>query len=161
MKVMKKAFLLFGTALLSLCSCSLEKRCECLESSDSLTYHEGQCYQVNRANVVESLFLINNPINPEEEPERYKYDITWSETVRLENFSCVDGLSGKHIMSIFRINDRIIKVTVDGVVTDKEATSGYIRILPTAFTAHTERATDSVIYAYVAIGDNSALIVKP
>ena len=161
MKVMKKAFLLFGTALLSLCSCNLEKRCECLESSDSLTYHEGQCYQVNRANVVESLFLINNPINPEEEPERYKYDITWSETVRLENFSCVDGLSGKHIMSIFRINDRIIKVTVDGVVTDKEATSGYIRILPTAFTAHTERATDSVIYAYVAIGDNSALIVKP
>lgn len=161
MKILKKSVLLLGAALLSLCSCSLEKRCECLETSDSLEYTSGMCYQASRINVVESVFLINNPVNPDDGPENYQYDITWSEIVVLDNFSCVEGLKGKHIMSILRLSSHVIKVTFDGAVSDKSATYGYIRILPNAFTGHTERAIDSVIYAYVAIGDSSGLVQKP
>lgn len=161
MELIKKSVLLLGAAIFSLCSCSLEKRCECLETSDSLNYVEGMCYQASRSNVVESVFLINPPTNPNDAPENYQYDITWSEIVVLDNFSCVDGLSGKHIITILRLSNTVIKVTFDGAVTDKEATHGYIRILPNAFKGHSERATDSVIYAYVAIGDASSLVIKP
>lgn len=160
MKLLKKSSLLFAIVGLSICSCSLEKRCECLESSDSLEYADGMCYQVSRSNIVESFFIINNPIDSEN-ANGPKYDIIWSETIRLENFSCVDGLAGKHIMNIFRIRDNILKITVDGSITDETATYGYIRILPNAFTAYTERATDSVLYAYIAIGSTSSLVNKP
>ena len=158
---MKKAFLLSTIIAMSLCSCSLEKRCECLETSNGLTYTEGMCYQASRSNVVESIYLINPPVNPEESPENYKYDITWSEIVVSDNFSFVDGLSGEHVMTILRISDVTIKITFDGVPTDPNATHGYIRILPNAFTGHTDRAIDSVIYAYIAIGDTSGLVAKP
>ena len=161
MKMIKKALLMSAVAAMSLCSCSLEKRCECLETSDILTYREGMCYQANRSNVVESVFLINKPLNPEDSPENYKYDITWSEIVAIDNFSFVDGLSGKHIMTILRISSVVIKVTFDGAVTDPEATYGYIRILPNAFIGHSDRAIDSVIYAYIAIGDTSDCVIKP
>ena len=43
----------------------------------------------------------------------------------------------------------------------QKATFGYIRILPNAFKAHSERATDSVLYAYVAIGEGKGLAEKP
>ena len=162
MNLVKKAFLLIGTTLFTLCSCSLEKRCECLETSTDRDSVAGMCYQANRFNVVESVYLINNPINPDDEPENYQYDITWSDTIRLDNFSFVGGLAGKSIMTILRLNESIIKVTFDGSVTDKNATSGYIRILPTAFTAHSERARDSVLYAYIAIGDTGGtMVAKP
>ena len=134
---------------------------ECLDTSDSLTYNEGMCYQASRLNVVESVFVINRPINPEDAPENYQYDITWDETIRIDNFSLVDGLAGKHIMTILRMNDHILKVTFDGASTDKNATYGYLRILPNAFKAHSERATDSVLYAYIAIGDAKGLAEKP
>ena len=161
MNLAKKLFLLFASSALSLSSCSLEKRCECLETSDSLNYQAGLCYQANRSNVVESVFVINTPINPDDDPANYKYDITWSESVRLDNFSLVDGLAGKQIMTIMRLSDVVLKITFDGASSDKEATHGYIRILPNAFTAHSERATDSVLYAYVALGDSKGMVAKP
>ena len=159
MNMLKKSLLLFAIAGLSVCSCELEKRCECLETSNSLTYVEGMRYQLSRSNIVESFFVINNPINPED-PDNPKYDIVWNEIVRIDNFSCVDGLAGKHILTIFRLSDNIIKVTVDGSTTKEDATFGYIRILPNAFKANTERATDSVLYAEVAVGDSSGLVNK-
>ena len=161
MKMVKKAFLLLATAGLILCSCNLEKRCECLETSDYLTYYEGRCYQASRSKVVESVYIMNRPINPDDSPENYQYDITWSEIVRVDNFSFVDGLSGKHVMSVLRISDVTLKVTFDGAPADAEATYGYMRILPSAFTGHTERAIDSVLYAYIALGDASGLVAKP
>lgn len=161
MKFMKKAFLLFATLGLSICSCSLEKRCECLETSDSLTYNEGMCYQASRSNVVESVFVMNRPLNPEDAPENYKYDISWNDTIRIDNFSMVDGLSGKHIMTILKMNDHILKITFDGAVSDTNATYGYIRILPNAFKAYSDRATDSVLYAYISIGNGKCLAEKP
>ena len=161
MKMFKKFLLLLSAACLPLMACDLEKKCECLISSNSFEYNINQCYQVNRANVVESLYIINPPINPEASESEYKYDIRWNDTIRIDNFSFIDGLAGKKINSMVRVSDTVMKVTFDGQCTNQEATSGYLRVSPSAFKGLSERATDAFLYCYVAIGNSSGMVTKP
>lgn len=159
MKVLKRIFSLALVAC-SLTACNLEKRCECLNTSDDLEFVEGMCYQASRNNIVESVYISNPPINPEAPESEYKYDLIWNNIIVLDYFNFVDGLSGKHVNSIFKVNDQILKITFDGALNDEEATGGYLRVSPSAFRGLTERAIDAFLYAYIAIGDDSHFVKR-
>ena len=160
MKTLKTTLLLLGIIGLSLTACDLDKEVNVLSTSDSITYVEGMCYQASRSNIVESVFLINAPINPDDDPANYKYDLIWNDVIRRDNFRFVEGLEGKSIMSLLKINDHTMKITFDGAVNDSNATFGYIRVSPSAFSALSERATDRNLYAYIALGETSSLVDK-
>ena len=161
MKSLQKLALLVPVFALSLVSCSNKTRCECLETSDSPDYSEGMCYQVSRKNVVEHLYLINLPTNPDDPDKNYKYDFEWADEMRVEYISMVEGLEGKHVISFLKLNSHSLKLTIDATVNDPTATSGYIKISHLAFKPLSDRAKNSNLYAYVSIGDDYGLVNKP
>ena len=162
MKKLLKLSLLLVSIPLALSSCEdFAKKAYCLETFNSEDYEAGMCYQAASGNVLESLFVMNLPINPEDDPENYKYDLTWNDNINLAFFTCVGGLKGKKISTILKLGAQTLKVTISGSCNDKEATSGYIRVNRNAFKAHTERVTDADVYAYVAIGTRSGVTEKP
>ena len=70
-------------------------------------------------------------------------------------------LKGKRIIEVFKWSDTVLKINFDGRAADKEANSGYVRISPSAYKAYTKEVKNTYLYAYVAIGDSSALVDKP
>ena len=161
MKRLRKLALLFSVFAISLASCDFEKKCYCLESSNDADYHEGKCYQASRNDIVESVFVINLPLNPDANEEDYKYDVSFKDSLRVYMFSLVGGLSGKTVISVMKINEHILSIQFDNTVNDIEATHGYVRINRQAFTAHSERAKESYLYAYLAIGDSPSMVDRP
>ena len=161
MKLLKKSLFLLGILGLSLTSCISEKRCECLETSEGIEYNSSVCYHANYLDVVESFYVSNPPINPDAGEGNYQYDLEWDSIIRLDFFKFVDGLAGKHIITVFKISDTVIKVTFDGNLSNPDATFGYLRISPSAFKGLTERATDAFLYAYISIGPVSGNVAKP
>ena len=161
MKLIQKLILLSSIFALSLTSCDFEKKCYCLESSNDADYHEGKCYQASRSDIVESVFVINLPLNPEANEEDYRYDIAFSDSLRTYLFSMVGGLSGKKIISVMKINDHVLSIQFDNLLDNSEATFGYVRINRQAFKAYTERAKESYLYAYIAIGDSPSMVDRP
>ena len=155
-----KTILSIGLVACALTACDFEKRCYCLETSDNLEYSSGMCYQASRSNIVESVYIINPPSNPDDDPSDYKFDLSWNDIIVLDYFKFVDGLVGKQVNSIFKVNDQILKVTFDGDLRDNEATSGYLRVSPSAFRGLTERAIDAFLYAYIAIGNDYSYVSK-
>ncbi len=161
MRLIKRIVLLSSVFILSLAACDFEKKCYCLETSNDSEYHEGKCYQASRSDIIESVYVINLPINPEANEEDYKYDISFNDSLRVYQFSMVGGLSGKKIISVMKLNDQTLSIKFDYSLNNDEATSGYVRIGRQAFKALSDRAKDSYLYAYIAIGDSPALIDKP
>ena len=161
MKNLRKIALLSGVVLLTLAGCTDELAVHCLETSDTFEYAEGKCFQSSRSDIVETLFLMNLPTNPEADPEAYTYDIEWNKSINTDNFSFTDGLKEKRIIEVFRWSDTILKINFHGRVTDKEATFGYLKVNPSAFKVKSERVKQAYLYAYVAIGDTTALVDKP
>ena len=161
MKSLRKVALLSGVFLLSLTACDLHKKCYCLESSNDDKYHAGMCLQVTRSEIVETIYLVNPPLNPEASPEKYTYDISWVDMVKNTSITMTGGLKGKRISRVFRISDHAVLVEVFGKTEDQEATFGYIKVSSSAFTAQSQRAKDAFLYAYVSIGDTGGLVNKP
>jgi len=161
MKLFSKLVLLLSTLPLPLTSCSNKIRCECLESSDSPDYSEGMCYQVSRRNIIESVFLINLPLNPDDPNKDYQYDFEWRDNMRVEYISLEEGLKGKRIISFLKIDPHSVKLTIDSVPLDQKATFGYVKISHLAFKPLSKRAQNSNLFAYVAIGDERGLVEKP
>ena len=145
----------------SLTGCQTETKSYCLETSDTYEYFEGKCYQSNRSDVVETVFVINLPTNPEADPSEYKYDLIWNKSINTDNFTFTSGLTGKRIIEVFRWSDTILKINFDGRAQDQEATYGYLRVSPSAFKATSKRAKGACLYAYVSIGKASSLVEKP
>ena len=161
MKSIKKIALLSSIFALSLTSCELQKTCLCLETSSTEKVSEGMCSQVRRSEEVDTVYLINTPTNPEADLSEYTYDITWSSVVSNDHVSFTNGLKGKRIHRVFRISDTVILVDMYGKTDDPEATFGYIKISPDAFEAHTNRAKNAFLKAYVSISDNPGMVEKP
>ena len=152
MKSLVKIALLSSVLAFSLTACGVEKRCYCLETSDTTTYVEGKCFQVDGTrDIVETIFITN----PNGE------DIEFNTIVDESQISFTDGLKGKRVQNAMRMNSYSIKVSIYGKIEDPEATFGYIRIRYTNFKALSERAKESYLYAYVAIGNATGMADKP
>ena len=162
MKNISKIAILLSFSLVSLTACKNELSAyNCLETSDTYEYYEGKCYQASRNDVVETVFVHALPINPEADPQEYTHDLTWNISINTENFTFAGGLVGKRIIEVFRWSDTILKINFDGRSSDQKAASGYIKIGPSAFEAHTSRVRGAYLYAYCAIGDEVNLVNKP
>ena len=161
MKIIKKLVILPSIFLLSLTGCSNELKAYCLETSDTFEYYEGKCFQANKNDVVDTVFVMNNPTNPEADPEEYTYDLRWNNSVNTKWFSLTGGLEGKRIIEVFRWSDTVLKINFDGRSADQEATSGYVRISPSAFKAVNKKISGAYLYAFVTIGESSGLANKP
>lgn len=163
MKKFIKVSLLLACVPFALAACEdFEKKCFCMETSTTLEYVEGKCYQASYKDILETIYVINLPINPEADPSEYKYDITFVAEVKNTYLTLTGGLEGKKINSVFRLDDNIIKVNIQNVAQDEEATYGYIKISERAFTANTDRVRNANLYAYVALGEQSNILVdKP
>lgn len=161
MRQLNKLALLTTIFSLSLVSCSNKSRCECFETSDTPDYVEGMCYQVSRKNVIETVYLINLPLNPEDDEKNYRYDFEWKDDMRVEYISLEEGLQGKRIISFLKLTKHSMRVTIDSTLADPNATYGYIKISHLAFTPLSERAQNANLYAYVSIGDERGLVNKP
>ena len=161
MNLIRKIVLLSSIFALSLTSCDLEKRCYCLETSNDADFHEGKCYQASRNDIVESVYVINLPLNPEDDEENYKYDVVFNDSLRVYQFAMVGGLSGKKVISIMKINDHVLSIQFDHVIDNKEATYGYVKINRQAFKSLTERTKEAYLYAYISIGDVPSMVERP
>ena len=152
MKSLVKIALLSSVIALSLTACGRERRCYCLETSDSTTFVEGKCYQVDGTrDIVETIF-ISNPNGQ---------DIEFNEYINETHVTFTDGLKGKLVQNAMRMSSSSIKLSIYGKIQDPEATFGYIKIRYTNFKALSERAREAYLYAYVAIGSSSGLADKP
>ena len=147
--------------MLSSCEELKEKQAYCLETYDKPEYESGMCYQASADDVLESVHLINLPLNPEADKENYQYDIEWKTNVPLSCFTFTEGLVGKKIKSILTLGTNVIRLNIYGQIEDKQATSGYIKVSKDAFKAKTSRVREAYLYAYVAIGASSDVIKKP
>ena len=162
MKSILKISLLLASIPLALSACEkFEKHTYCLETSNDTTYHPGMCYQASTSDVLESVFIINPPINPEADEKDYQYDLMWNYSIKLSYFTFTGGLVGKKIISVLKLGSDVIKVNIDNTCENQKATSGYIKISHYAYTALSERAKDAYAFAYVALGPASDLVVKP
>ena len=163
MKKFIKTSLLLACIPFALAACEdFEKKSFCMETSTTIEYVEGKCYQASYKDILETIYVINLPINPEADPSEYQYDITFVSEVKNTYLTLTDGLEGKKIDSVFRLGDNIIKVNIQNVSQNEEATYGYIKISDRAFVAHTDRVKNANLYAYVAIGEKSNILVdKP
>ena len=162
MKNFIKTAILFISIPLSLTACSdLKEHVYCVETSDSLDYKQGECYQVNRKDVIETVYLISVPTNPEADPEDYEYDFTWNQEQKNSYFVFTDGLVGKKMIGVLLIDEYTLKINFCGMSREPEATHGFIKIFHYAYKSYTKRMQDTLLYAYFAIGDTSGMAVKP
>lgn len=148
----------------------------CLETSATAEYVDGQCYQIAKENEikhfdeqgnvidiedkVEKFYLINKPINPAANQNEWQYDIKWKDTLSVSDFTFVEGLEGKIISKLVRVSDNVVYLEIFKALTDKNETSGYVRVKESAFDALTETAKDKRLYAYVSIGEESGMVNK-
>ena len=161
-KHLKLSLLIAGLPLvLSSCEYFIEKKVYCLDTSNDVGYVDGMCYQASRYDVVEAIFIINNPTNPEADPEDYTYDIVWNKNITVGDISFIGGLAGKKVTSVLKVTDQVIKINIEHHVDDQEATFGYIKVSQYSFKAISKRAREAYLYAYVAIGDKAGLVEKP
>ena len=152
MKSLIKIALLSSVIALSLTACGNEKRCYCLETSDSSTYTEGKCCQINGAlDIVETIFIFN--------PDGA--DLEFNNTINESHITFTDGLVGKRVHNAMKMSSSSIKVSIFGKIDNPDATFGYIKIRYTNYKALTERVREAYLYAYVAIGDSTGLVDKP
>ena len=147
--------------MLSSCEELKEKKAYCLETYNKPEYESGMCYQACANDVLESVHLINLPINPNDGKGNYQYDIEWKTNVPLSYFTFTEGLVGKKIKSILTLGPNVIRLNIYGQIEDRQATSGYIKVSKEAFKAKTARVKEAYLYAYVAIGDTSDVVEKP
>lgn len=162
MKLNKKSILFLATIPLLLTACNFEKKCFCLETSNSLNFQDGYCYQLSKQDILETIFVSCLPSKSENDTNENYYEITWKKNYSFESFSFTGGLKGKQVKSIVRIEDsNTLRINVSGACLDQEATSGYLRISGDAFDSHSEKSQGSVLYAYFAIGEKSDIVVKP
>ena len=161
MKQLNKLALLTSVFVLSLTSCSNKVRYECLETSDSPDYIEGMCYQVSRKNIVESIFLMNLPSNPDAPTAEHQYDFVWREDMRVEYISFEGGLKGKRIISFLQLDPHSLKLTIDSTLENPNATGGYVKISHLAIKPLSDKAKNANIYGFVSIGDERGLVDKP
>ena len=161
MKNVYKITLFLASIPLVLSACEgIEKKAYFLETSTTFEYIDGKCYQASFDDVLEVIYVINTPINPEADPSEYQFDITFSETINDNYLSLVGGLSGKRIDSVFIIDHNILKVNISNVCQNDKETYGYIKINPRAFVANSKRAEDTFLYAYVAIGESGGVLAN-
>ena len=160
-KIMKVSLLLASVSLvLSACE-TLEKKAFILETSNIAEYVDGMCYQASYKDVVDTVYVICLPINPEANPSDYQYDVTFVDDISNTYVTLTDGLIEKRVNSVFKLGDNMLKVNINKACNE-EATFGYIRINKRAFKANTERANEANLYAYVAIGkEGKSLAEKP
>ena len=152
MKSLVKIALLSSVLAFSLSACGTERTCYCLETSDTTTYVEGKCFQVDGTrDIVETIF-ITNPNGA---------DVEFNTIIDESNITFTDGLKGKRVQNAMRINTYSIKLSIFGKIEDPEATFGYIRIRYSNFKALSERAKNAYLYAYVAIGSSTGMADKP
>ena len=152
MKKLVKIALFTSVIAFSLSACGEEKRCYCLETSDTVTYVEGKCFQIDGTkDIVETIFLTN----PNGE------DVEFNNIIDESQITFTDGLKGKRVQNAMMMSSSCIKVSIFGKIQDPKATFGYIRIRYTNFKALSERAKEAYLYAYVAIGDSTSMIDKP
>ena len=162
MKNFKKVIVLFGILPMILTSCQdFEKKSYCLETSNEPEYVEGTCYQVSRKDILETVHLINLPVSVDEGGKNPKYDIEWKQNVPLSYFTFTDGLEGKKIKSIITLGENIIRLIIFGNIRNDDAAFGYIRVNKEAFIAKNNSTRDAYLYAYLAVGENSAVVAKP
>ena len=160
MRKVQKIAALSTIFLLALAGCTGETKAYCLETSDTFEYYEGKCFQANKNDVVDTIFIMNLPNNPEAEPEQYKYDLKWNATINTDHFTFTGGLKGKKIIEAFRVDDVTIKINFDGK-SQSDETFGYVRVNPLAFESTSKATKDAYLYAYVAVGETSGLVDKP
>ncbi len=152
MKSLVKIVLLSSVMALSITACGNEKKCYCLETSDTTTFVEGKCFQIDGTrDIVETIFITN----PNGE------DLEFNNIIDESHITFTDGLKGKRVQNAMRMNSYSIKVSIFGKIDNPEATFGYIRIRYSNFKALSERAKEAYLYAYVAIGDSTGLADKP
>ena len=152
MKSLVKIALLSSVIAFSLTACGNERRCYCLETSDTTTYVEGKCFQVDGTkDIVETIFITN----PNGE------DIEFNNIINESHITFTDGLKGKRVQNAMRMSSNSIKVSIFGLLDNPEATFGYIKIRYTNFRALSERAKEAYLYAYVAIGNSTGMADKP
>lgn len=161
MKISQKSILLFAISSLLLTACQTEKRCFCLETYNSVNYQEGYCYQLSRKDVLETIFVFCLPTKSADGSNEDFYEVTWKKNYNVESFKFVEGLEGKKIKSVVLLENNTLRINVSNACIDQEATSGYLRIGPDAFDYHSDSSKNSFLYAYFAIGENSAVVVKP
>ena len=162
MKNVKKLSVLLSIIPMLLTSCSNEKRDRFLETCDAPDYVADKCYQASYKDILESIHLIALPLNPDkDDKEEYKYPITWNSVINTEFFTLQGGLEGKKVMSVLKLGENVIKVNITGASTNKDEEYGYIKVHFRAFTSYIEETKEAYLYAYVAMGDNPALIDKP
>ena len=152
MKSLVKIALLTGVMAISLTACGNEKKCYCLETSDTTTFVDGKCFQVDGTkDIVETIFITN----PNGE------DIEFNNIINESHITFTDGLKGKRVQNAMRMSSYSIKVSIFGKIDDPEATFGYIKIRYSNFKALSERAKEAYLYAYVAIGNSTGMVDKP
>ena len=163
MKNVFRLSLLLCSIPLMLTSCEVlqEKKAYCVETYDSPDYKSGMCYQVSASDISETVFIVNLPLNPDDESKEFKYDLEWKSNIPLDCFSFTEGLVGKKVDAILTIGQNILRLNINGRIDNQEATSGYIKIKPSAFKAKTQRVRDAYVYAYFAIGASSDVVIKP
>ena len=152
MKSLVKIALLSSVIALSITACGKERSCYCLETSDTTTYVEGKCFQIDGTkDIVETIFITN----PNGE------DLEFNNIIDESQITFTDGLQGKRVQNAMRMSYCSIKVSIYGKIQNPEATFGYIRIRYSNFKALSERAKEAYVYAYVAIGDSTGMVDKP
>ena len=152
MKSLVKIALLSSVIAFSLTACGNERRCYCLETSDTTTYVEGKCFQVDGTkDIVETIFITN----PNGE------DIEFNNIINESHITFTDGLVGKRVQNAMRMSSNSIKVSIFGLLDNPDAAFGYIKIRYTNFKALSERAKEAYLYAYVAIGNSTGMADKP
>ena len=161
MKKFMKVSLLLASIPLALSSCAdLDKRLICVETSNTDVYTAGMCYQVSYKQVVDTVYLITPPLNPEAPVSEQTFDFIWKDELKNAYFDFIDGLEGKTLISVLKVSNNILKLNIKGSCEDATATYGYIKIFRYAYISQNEKIKDISLYAYVAIGEQGSLLVN-
>ena len=161
MKLIRKASLLLSLIPVVLASCDFEKRCFCLDTYNGPDYLSGYCMEVDFDDINETAYIFCLPNNPKDDPSEYQYEITWNSVLNPNWFSFVDGLSGKKVDSVKKLNNNSLKLDFHGLLHDTKANHGYLKVLSQAFESHSEKSENATLYAYFAIGDYERVTAKP
>ena len=164
MKNLRKLSVLLGIIPMLLTSCKefAEKKSFCLETCATPDYVAGQCYQASAKDILESVHLIALPTNPDKaDDEEFKYPLTWNNIINTEYFTLTNGLEGKKVKSVLKLGENVIKVNITGASIHKDATYGYVKVSYRAFKSYVSETREAYVYAYVAIGENPAMVEKP
>lgn len=141
----------------------------CLETGITSSYVKGKCAQISRilkeksdeddeeiddSFETEKIYIFNNFSSE-------GYDIKWKDDIGHLDIMFLDGLRGKKVYQVTKIDDHTLEVEIEKSVNNLSATFGYVRIRNDAFTSDNEELKNKNLYAYVSIGDNLDLVDKP